>query len=413
MAVALIGLPGSAAVAGAAPSLSVDDLQACMERLRPQAIAAGVSSASFAAHTATIKPEPSVLEKLDYQPEFKTAVWDYLAALVDDERVADGKAMLATHAATLAAVAQRYGVDAETVVAVWGVESNFGRAQGNYRLPQALATLACAGRRQTFFRGELFAALRILQGGHFAPEKLVGSWAGAFGQTQFMPSTFERLAVDFDGDGRKDLIDSAADALGSTANYLKQAGWRTAQPWGVEVKLPAAFDAGLVGRTKRRPLAAWQALGVVAIDGKPLSASVVGEGDYGLLLPGLASGAQLPTAGPAFLVGRNFDAIYSYNASESYGLAIAHLADRLRGRGAFLTPWPIDDRGLSRTERRELQRLLAARGHDIGEVDGLLGEKSRVAVRAEQTRLGMRVTGRAGEHLLARLRQTSTQPASR
>lgn len=370
----------------------------CLQNLQSAAQTAGVNKATYEKHTQGLQPDLTVLQKLDYQPEFKLAVWDYLAGLVDEERVTDGKQGLAQHADTLKKVEEKYGVDPATVVAVWGVESNFGRAQGKYPLTQALATLSCMGRRQAFFRGEFFAALRILQGGHFAPEKFVGSWAGAFGQTQFMPSTFERLAVDFDGDGRKDLIDSAADALGSTANFLKQGGWQSTEPWGVEVKLPEGFNAALIGRKLKKSVAEWARLGVARVGGGALaSGGVTANASAALIAPA-------GVAGPVFLVLRNFDVIYGYNASESYGLAIAHLSDRLRDRGAFVTPWPTDDPGLSRAERRELQTLLTKRGHDIGEIDGMLGEKSRAAIEKEQARLGQKVSGRAGAKLLAALR---------
>ncbi len=276
---------------------------------------------------------------------------------------------------------------------MWGVESNYGQGFGKTPIVQSLATLSCFGRRQAYFRTEFYSALRLLQAGHFPPERLQGSWAGAFGHTQFMPSTYERLAVDFDGDGRADLIDSVPDALASTAHFLQRAGWRSDLPWGFEVKLPEGFSVLGEGRRTKRPGTEWAARGVTRIDGTP----VPPELSLGLLTP---AGAK----GPAFLVTRNFDAIYSYNAAESYGLAIAHLADRLRGGGPFVTPWPTDDLGLTRAERRELQTLLLARGHDIGEVDGLLGEKTRTAVRAEQTRLGWEADGRAGQKLLKALR---------
>jgi len=236
--------------------------------------------------------------------------------------------------------------------------------------------------------------MRIVQAGHIAPERLVGSWAGAFGHTQFMPTTFERLAVDGDGDGRRDLMDNTADALASTANFLAKAGWQSGQPWGFEVKLPAGINTADEGRRSKRPIGEWIARGVRKADGSPLPA---GLGNAGLMLP---SGQQ----GPAFLVFKNFDAIYSYNAAESYGLAIAHLSDRMLGAGPFVTPWPTDDPGLSRTERRELQALLVLRGHEIGEVDGMLGDKSRAAIRIEQARLGQEVNGRGGMKLLKALR---------
>ena len=369
------------------------EFAACLNQLRAPARAAGVSEATFSRHTRELQPDMLVIDRLNFQPEFRTAVWDYLAGLVDEERVAEGRARMAEHAQVLARVQQRFGVDPATVVAVWGVESNFGQSFGTLPLVRSLGTLSCIGRRQAYFRTELYAALRILQAGHIAPERLQGSWAGAFGHTQFMPSTFERLAVDFDGDQRADLMDSVPDALASTANFLDRAGWRAEQPWGYEVKLPAGFSTAGEGRRTRRSLAEWSARGLLQADGSPLPA----DGSAGLMTP------AGPT-GPAFLVTRNFDALYSYNASESYGLAIAHLADRLRGGGAFITPWPTDDPGLSRAERREVQTLLVARGHDIGAVDGMLGERSRQAIRTEQERLGMEPSGRAGQKLLRALR---------
>ena len=372
---------------------AASEFTTCLNTLRAPARAVGVSDATFTQHTQGLQPDMSVIDKLNFQPEFRTAIWDYLAGLVDDQRVAEGTAMLAQHADTLARVSERFGVDPATVVAVWGVESNFGQTFGKSPLVQSLGTLSCFGRRQAYFRTELYATLRILQAGHIAPERLVGSWAGAFGHTQFMPSTFERLAVDFDGDGKANLMDSTPDALASTANFLAKAGWQTGQPWGFEVKLPSGFNTSNEGRRTKRTMDDWAARGVRRVDGTALPAM----GSAGLLTP---AGPQ----GPAFLVLRNFDAIYSYNAAESYGLAIAHLSDRLRGGGPFVTPWPTDDPGLSRAERREVQTLLIARGHDIGEVDGMLGDKSRVAIRAEQTRMGQEATGRAGQKLLKALR---------
>jgi len=369
------------------------EFAACLNQLRAPARAAGVSEATFSQHTRGLQPDMLVIDRLNFQPEFRTAVWDYMAGLVDEERVAEGRARMAEHAQVLARVQQRFGVDPATVVAVWGVESNFGQSFGTLPLVRSLGTLSCIGRRQAYFRTELYAALRILQAGHIAPERLQGSWAGAFGHTQFMPSTFERLAVDFDGDQRADLMDSVPDALASTANFLDRAGWRGEQPWGFEVQLPPGFSTAGEGRRTKRSMTDWSARGLRRADGSPLPA----DGSAGLMTP------AGPT-GPAFLVTRNFDALYSYNASESYGLAIAHLADRLRGGGSFVTPWPTDDPGLSRAERREVQTLLLARGHDIGTVDGMLGERSRQAIRAEQERLGMEPSGRAGQKLLRALR---------
>ncbi len=366
----------------------------CLASLRADAQAKGVSGATYDANTAALAPDMAVIGFLDAQPEFVTPIWDYLAALVDDERVADGRAMLAEWAPVLARVEAEYGVDAATVVAVWGVESNYGRNFGSRPLLTSLSTLSCFGRRQSFFRGEFFTTLRIIQEGHVAPDRLTGSWAGAFGHTQFMPSTFMRLAVDFDGDGRRDLVDSVPDALASTANFLKRAGWRSDLPWGFEVSLPRGMDVSGVGRRNKQPISAWAARGVRRIDGAPMPAAAT---PAGLLLP---AGKD----GPAFLVTRNFDAVYSYNAAESYGLAIAHLSDRLRGGAPFATPWPTDDPGLSRAERRELQQLLIARGHDIGEADGMIGARTREALKLEQAALGLAADGRAGQRVLQALR---------
>lgn len=393
-----IALP---AFAQTEPAAVPPEFTQCLDGLRDAARREGVSETTFRVLTRDLAPDLSVIDKLNYQPEFSTPIWDYLSGLVDDERVQQGQAMLQQHAAVLERVQQRFGVDPATVVAVWGVESNFGQSLGRYPLVQALGTLSCYGRRQGFFRGELYAAMRILQAGHIAPERLVGSWAGAFGQTQFMPSTFERLAVDGDGDGKRDLMDNTADALASTANFLARAGWQSGQPWGFEVKLPDGFSTAGEGRRSKRSMSDWMARGLRRIEGSPLPA---GLGSAGLMTP------AGPT-GPAFLVLRNFDAIYSYNAAESYGLAIAHLSDRLRGAGPFATPWPTDDPGLSRAERRELQGLLVLRGHDIGPVDGMLGEKSRAAIRVEQARLGQEVNGRGGMKLLKVL-QSDAPPSN-
>ena len=389
----VLGLLGMVALS--APAIASDrEFAACMQQLRSEAVTKGVALATFDQHAAALVPDMAVVGFLDAQPEFVTPIWDYMAGLVDAERVADGRAMLERWADVLARVENQYSVDAATVAAVWGVESNFGRNFGRRPLLTSLSTLSCFGRRQAFFRGEFFTTLKIIQDGHVAPERLLGSWAGAFGHTQFMPSTFMRLAVDFDGDGRRDLVDSVPDALASTANFLKRAGWRSDLDWGFEVVLPKAFDTAGAGRRNKQTMQQWAARGVKRVDGSALPATVT---PAGLLLP---AGA----AGPAFLVTRNFDALYSYNAAESYALAIAHLADRLRGGVSFIAPWPTDDAGLSRAERREVQTLLLARGHDIGEPDGMIGARTREALKHVQGELGLAADGRAGQVVLQALR---------
>ena len=389
----------STAIQNTSTYTSTSDFQGCLANLRSQAIASGVLASSYDRYTQNLKPDYSVIDKLNYQPEFSTAIWDYLSGLVDDERVQVGKQKLAQHRVVLNRVEQAYGVPAETVVAVWGVESNYGDISGKYPLLQALGTLSCEGRRQSYFRSEFFATMRILQRGDLTQDQLYGSWAGAFGHTQFMPSTYERLAVDFDGDGRRDLVSSTTDALASTANFLKRAGWQTGMPWGFEVTIPQDMSVAGESRRNKRSLNSWVAQGVSRADGTALiQGNLSGSTPAGLITP---SGAN----GPAFLVFKNFDAIYSYNAAESYGLAIAHLSDRLRGGTPFLTAWPTDDAGTSRAERREIQQFLIQRGYDIGVVDGLIGDKSRQAIQKEQSRLGLNPTGRAGQQILRAFRQ--------
>jgi len=376
----------------------------CVQGLVSSAGRQGVNPQAAHGLLAGLQADRSVLPLLNQQPEFTTPIWDYLAALVDGQRIDDGQQRLAEHAALLAQVQREYGVDAATVVAVWGVESDYGRVFGKRPLLQSLATLSCEGRRQAFFRSELMALLALLADGELSADGLTGSWAGAFGHTQFMPSTYARIAVDGDGDGRRDLVASIPDALASTANYLKRSGWRSGQPWGVEVALPAAFESTLAGRTKRQPLSQWRALGVRLLDGAPLQVEGIADGDRAALILPAGRG------GPALLVFRNYDAIYSYNAAESYALAIATLANRLRGEPGLQTAWPTDDPGLDRAGRRALQHLLLQRGHAIGEADGMIGSATRRAIAEEQARLGWATTdGRAGQKILTALQSAATQ----
>lgn len=384
-------LAAAALVALATPALA--DFGSCVSGLKSRAVGAGISSALVERAFAGLQPDMKVIELMNNQPEFKTPIWDYLGTLVDDEKVAEGRAMLARHGAVLAAAEARYGVDRHAILAVWGVESDFGKARGKFPLVQALATGAClASRRNEYFRGELISTLKIVDRGDLSLDKLVGSWAGAFGHTQFIPSTYLRLAVDGDGDGRRDLVDSQADALHSTANFLAKAGWVTGAPWGYEVRVPAGY-AGPSGRNPKQPVSFWAGKGITRVDGTALS----GGGNAGLLMPA-------GRGGPAFLVFKNYDAAYSYNGADSYALAISLLSDRIRGRPGIQTAWPTDDPPLSREERRELQRLLIARGHDVGEPDGAVGSKTRAAIKVEEARLGMAQTGRPGALVLGKLR---------
>ncbi|MGA8714184.1 MAG: lytic murein transglycosylase [Roseiarcus sp.] len=367
------------------------DFSSCVASLRADGARAGVSSQTLEAAFNGLQPDMKVLEFEKQQPEFKTPIWDYVDGLVDEERVADGKAAMAANAHALARAEQTYGVSRYMLAAIWGVESNFGTEMGNRPLVQSLSTLACFGARPAYFRSELMATLKIIDRGDIPAEKLAGSWAGAFGQTQFMPSSYLRLAV-AGSDGRRDIVDSADDALASTANYFVKSGWRSGVPWGFEVKLPENYS-GPSGRKAKQPMSAWAARGITRVDGRSL-----GEGEAGLLLPA-------GSAGPAFLVTHNFDVVYSYNAAESYSLAACVLADRLAGGSGIVTPWPTDDPGLSRAGRRELQTLLARHGYDVGEPDGAIGAKTKAAIADFEQKQGMAVNGRASQKVLEALRR--------
>lgn len=368
---------------------------ACVERARVAAVSAGAPAGpARAAIGNIIAPDPEILAASQVQPEFRLQIWDYLAGLVDDERVADGATAYLSQQVFLRYIGLQTGVDPATIAGVWGVETNFGRILGKRKIIPSLATLGCTSwRRTAFFNAELVAAIRVQAAGHVSPDHFIGSWAGAFGQTQFMPTTFWRLAVDGNGDGKRDIIDEPRDALASTANYLRNSGWVRGQTWGYEVRIPAGYR-GISGRTNKRPLTNWAAAGFVRGDGSPLPVNTIG---YGLIMP---AGPQ----GPGFLVGRNFDAVYAYNPAESYALAVNLLADRIKGGPGVVGRWPTDDLPLQRAGRRELQTLLLQLGYDIGAADGIVGPKSRSAIADMQRRAGMVDNGRAGEKSLAAAR---------
>lgn len=372
-----------------APDLSNSEFQQCLDRLQNSSKFNGVSSSTFNNYRPS-QPDPSVIQSLNYQPEFQKDVWDYLSSLVDKERVEDGVRAKRQWGSTLRQIESRYGVKPEHVLGVWGVESNFGQTLGKKPLFESLATLSCFDRRQSYFQGEYANALKIVQNGDIAPNDMTGSWAGAFGQTQFMPSTFLELAVDFDGDGRRDLVNSVPDALASTANFLSKRGYRTGEPWGYEVKLPSGFWAAS-DRKDKKSISHWRNQGITLANGSPLPSDL---SSAGLLLP---AGME----GPAFLVGKNFDTFYSYNASENYALAIAHLSDLITREDSsktdFITAWPTDDPGISRQQAKDIQQALINAGYDIGGVDGIIGDGTRAAIQQYQSSRGIfPADGRAG-----------------
>lgn len=367
----------------------------CVGLLWPQASRRGVSRQSFDTLTRGLQPDMKIMELLDRQPEFTKPIWDYLDTLVTEQRIATGRFIVAENRAVFEAVERAYGVDPYVITAIWGVESNYGTQGGDRPVLQSTATLACIGRRQKYFRDEFVAALEILHRGDVPAAHLKGSWAGAFGPTQFMPTSFKRYAVDFDGDGRRNVVDSLPDLLASTANNLKKNGWQPGASWGYEVQLPARFNFMLADRSIKKTLHGWEALGVHRVGGKRFPR----PGDKAYLL--LPAGAK----GPAFLMIHNFSVIMRYNPSEAYALAIGHLADRIRGGEPFMQPWPRDETPLSRAERIELQQRLTAHGYDIGESDGHLGPKTRTALRDFQARAGLVPDGFASGRLMERLRR--------
>ena len=380
---------------GVARAADEAGFRAWVESFKAEARQQGISAEALERAFAPAKFNPRIIELDSHQPEFVKPVWDYIAGVVTEDALKRARQKLREHADLLARVQQRYGVPPEYIVAIWRIESGFGANFGNFNVVEALATLAYAGRRQDFWKSELIAALRILQSGEVPPERLVGSWAGAMGHTQFMPSGFLKLAVDFDGNGKRDLWTSLPDVFASTANHLVVGGWKGATPFGAEVRLPANFDYALA-ETERKPVADWRALGITLADGRPLPAWT---GDTAIIVP---AGAR----GPAFLVSENYRALLDYNNAMSYALSLGLFAERLRGGGRIAQPWPTGDRQLSRAEKEELQRLLAERGFDPGKIDGQLGPNSRTAIRGFQKKAGIPADGYADYGLLELIRKS-------
>ncbi|HEY6022666.1 MAG TPA: lytic murein transglycosylase [Pseudolabrys sp.] len=370
------------------------NFHSCIDRIWPAAARRGISRSVFQTYTASLTPDLRIMDLLDNQPEFTKSFWDYLDILVTNERIEQGRALLERNRSAFDAAERAYGVDRYTIAAIWGVETNYGTLAGDRSVVRSTATLACIGRRQNYFREEFLSALEILQRGDVRPDRLVGSWAGAFGPTQFMPTAFKKYAVDFDRDGRRDVVDSVPDIIASTANNLKKDGWVSGQTWGYEVVVPATIDFRLADRAQVLPIRDWLRYGITRADGKPFPR----PDDRAFLL--VPAGVQ----GPGFLMLENFRVIMKYNPAEAYALAIGHLADRLRGGGPFVQVWPRYERVLSRTERLELQQLLSRHGYDVGEPDGHLGLKTRAAIRDFQAKSGRIPDGFASAGILDQLR---------
>jgi len=375
------------------PSSGDARLDAFLLEARQTALANGIAPATFDSAVAGLKPIPAIANLNANQPEFARPVWSYVDSAVSARRIRDGQTMLSRHADMLAAIADRSGVPKEILVAIWGMETDFGAGMGNFPLFGALATLGYDGPRAQFGKTEFQAALRIYQDRRYAVSEMISSWAGAFGQTQFTPTTFLKFAVDGDGDNQINLWRSPADALASAANLLAKQGWQPGQTWGFEVTLPGGFAYHEADTDTPRPVREWRARGVRTAGGAALPATDAAAAIY------LPAGAR----GPAFLVFSNFSVILKYNNAASYALAVGLLADRLAGAGPVKGAWPRDERPLSRNERVAFQQYLARLGFDPGAPDGVLGRRTRNALRQYQVARGLPGDGFATAALLARL----------
>ena len=368
-------------------------LQDWLTAFRARALAAGIDGLVFDRAMQTVRYDTEVIRRDLNQSEFTKTIWDYLATATSDLRIANGKKALAEQADALAQIEKRYGVEKEIVTAIWGLESAYGTFRGSDPVLTSLATLAYDGRRRAFFEGELLDALRILQAGDTTPTQMQGSWAGAMGHTQFMPSSFQLYAEDFTADGKRDIWgDDPRDALASTAAYLKHFGWVSGRPWGVEVQLPDGFDYLLAGRDILKTAEEWTALGVA-----PVTGALEDHGPASLLLPGGAEGA-------AFLIYTNFAVIERYNSADAYVIGVGHLADRIAGGDPIRHSWPVQDRALSYDERIELQTRLTAQGFDTVKIDAKIGPLTISAVRAFQLSQERLPDGYASLGLLEALR---------
>jgi lytic murein transglycosylase len=400
-----LGLALAAALGGAAcaqmrfESSGDPAFDAWRDGFAARAQAEGFSDGLIRETLSGLRPLPSVQRANDNQPEFVRPVWEYLRSAVSASRIAEGRAIFQARREALERAAGPLGVPAEVGVAIWGMETSYGKVTGSFDVPAALATLAYQGRRSAFGETELLAAMQILQRGETTRAGLRGSWAGAMGHTQFIPSTFLAKAVDGDGDGRRDIWGNPLDALASTENYLRESGWRRNEPWGVEVRAPEGFDFAIADGAFR-PGADWIGAGLASVDGK----AIAPEWEARLLLP---AGAQ----GAAFLVGRNFDAIRTYNNSDSYALAVGLLSDQIAGRGVLPTRWPLTDPPLSRPLVRELQGLLIGLGFDTGGIDGQAGPRTRRQIQLFQQSRGMVADGYPSQGALEAARAAAAEAA--
>ena len=375
-----------------APEITFDGWK---EKFQPYALANGVEQEVLDTTFSKLSLNQSVLDLIENQPEFSKPIWAYVDTAVSRQRVIKGRKLLARHDGLLKRIEKKFGVQAEYIVAIWGLESGYGSNFGTHNVPRSLATLAYGSERKEFYRKELLAALRIIQQGDIDAKKMIGSWAGAMGHTQFMPSTYEKFAISFDDDGRRDLWNSLADVFASTANYLEKSGWQKDQTWGIEVKLPEDMDWELADPSAWLLLSEWAKVGVKKIDGRPLNS--LDKREARLFLP---AGHK----GPVFLSFRNFLAIKQYNNADSYALAVGYLGDRIRGGKEIVAKWPREDVPLSYNEKKYLQSLLSSLGYDTGGVDGKIGPNTRQALRRWQSDMDRPADGYVNESILRLLK---------
>ncbi len=376
------------------------EFQAFLVRFRADALAQGITADTLDRSLAGVRLNARVVDLNENQPEFSRAIWDYMDSAVSASRVEKGRDHMSRFSHSLGRAEDKHGVPPSIITAIWSLESNFGGNMGGFNVIEALATLAFEGRRATFGREQLLAALRIIQSGDIEPRRMIGSWAGAMGQTQFIPTAFLQYAEDGNGDGRRDLWETKADVFNSTANYLANKSWQQDAPCFDEVRLPAGFDHALADISIEKSVKEWVALGVTQQNGNSL------QGRTGLSIDAPAA-VILPGGhkGPAFIAYPNFKAVLAYNNAISYALAICQLSRRFEGGAGFAADWPRGETPiLSRTDRLELQMLLNRRGFDVGEPDGVLGRKSREAIRAFQRKIGVPADGFATVTLLQTLR---------
>jgi membrane-bound lytic murein transglycosylase B len=389
-----VGLAVLIAVGASSAARGADDrFHQFIEDLWPKAQARDVSRATFDAAFKGVTLDPRIVKLPDQQAEFVRPIWDYLAANIDAKRIRDGQAKARQWSQVLGRAEAQYGVDRNVVLAIWAMESGYGAFTGVESVVRVLATLAYIKYQGDYARDELLDALDILQAGDVTPAAMRGSWAGAMGQTQFMPSSFKAYAVDFDGDGRRNIWTSVPDALASTANFLKGQGWSAGETWGFEVKLPKGFDASHNEESTFAPFAAWAKRGITRVGGGALPSS----GEATLLVP---AGLR----GPGFLVTRNFKVIKAYNNSTSYALCVALLSDRIAGRGPLAGAWPVKERMLTISQAKALQARLRDLGYDVGAIDGKIGEKARDAIFAFQAKAGLVADGFPTLDLLEKVR---------